>query len=147
MAQQQTLVLIDDIDGSEAEHTVAFSLDGLQYEIDLSTRNIQRLYDILAPFTTKARKVHTEPGAGRRIRRSRTPRTDNRPTAPAASTPRQAETVETAEPAKTKAPETSTAPSRPQVPAALFSNPAEQVTTGPATRPKPHPVALFSPAS
>ena len=31
--------LVDDIDGSTAEETVSFALDGVEYEIDLSTPN------------------------------------------------------------------------------------------------------------
>jgi len=69
MAHQHSVVFIDDIDGSEAAQTVAFSLDGQHYEIDLGTRNIQRLHDVLAPFTSKARKVGGEPGASRRGRK------------------------------------------------------------------------------
>ena len=36
MAQRVSVVLVDDIDASEAAETVAFGLDGAHYEIDLS---------------------------------------------------------------------------------------------------------------
>ena len=41
MAQKVNIVLIDDIDGSEAIETVSFGLDGTSYEIDLSTKNAE----------------------------------------------------------------------------------------------------------
>ena len=61
MAQQVNIVLVDDIDGSAAEETVAFALDGKEYEIDLNAKNAQKLRDALAPFVGHARKA-----AGRR---------------------------------------------------------------------------------
>jgi Lsr2 len=36
VAQKIQTVFIDDVDGSEAEGTVRFGLDGAQYEIDLN---------------------------------------------------------------------------------------------------------------
>ena len=39
MAQKVQVVLVDDIDGGSADETVAFALDGVTYEIDLSTKN------------------------------------------------------------------------------------------------------------
>lgn len=39
MAQRVKIVLIDDVDGATAEETVAFQLDGAEYEIDLSRAN------------------------------------------------------------------------------------------------------------
>jgi len=58
VAQQTTVVLIDDLDGARAVETVAFSLDGAQFEIDLSKRNARALRKALAPFTSVARHVH-----------------------------------------------------------------------------------------
>lgn len=57
MAKQTTVRLIDDIDGSPAEDTVEFGIDGRSYEIDLSEINAGRLRDALAEFTGKARRV------------------------------------------------------------------------------------------
>ena len=37
MAQKVQTFFVDDLDGSEAEGTVLFGLDGTRYEIDLST--------------------------------------------------------------------------------------------------------------
>ncbi|HET6166120.1 MAG TPA: Lsr2 family protein [Marmoricola sp.] len=61
MAQKVNIVLVDDIDGSEAEETVSFALDGKEYEIDLSARNATKLRDAFAPYVGHARKA-----AGRR---------------------------------------------------------------------------------
>ena len=54
MARQTTVTLVDDLDGSEAEEQVEFSVDGRTYEIDLSTVNASRLRDALAPFVSAA---------------------------------------------------------------------------------------------
>jgi hypothetical protein len=61
MAQKVNIVLVDDIDGSEAEETVSFALDGKEYEIDLSAKNAARLRDAFAPYVGHGRKA-----AGRR---------------------------------------------------------------------------------
>jgi hypothetical protein len=49
--------LVDDIDGSQAVTTVSFSLDGHNYEIDLSESHLSALQQALAPFVTAARAV------------------------------------------------------------------------------------------
>ena len=43
MAQHIFVSLVDDIDGSEADETVQFALDGVTYEIDLSAENAEEL--------------------------------------------------------------------------------------------------------
>ncbi|MGH2929205.1 MAG: histone-like nucleoid-structuring protein Lsr2 [Solirubrobacteraceae bacterium] len=62
MAQQVQTFFVDDIDGSEAEATVRFGLDGTDYEIDLSVMHSEQLHRTLAPYLAHARKT---PGAGR----------------------------------------------------------------------------------
>lgn len=72
MATETTIILVDDIDGSEAAETVRFGLDGRDYEIDLSEINAKELRGSLAGFiesgrrykpTTKQRRsVPTRPG-------------------------------------------------------------------------------------
>jgi hypothetical protein len=57
MAQQTIVKLTDDIDGSDAEGTVEFSLDGVSYEIDLSKSNAAKLRDALAGYVSHARRV------------------------------------------------------------------------------------------
>lgn len=59
MARKVQIILIDDLDGSEAEETISFGIDGTSYEIDLSGANAKRLREALAPFTEAARKVPT----------------------------------------------------------------------------------------
>jgi hypothetical protein len=48
MAQKIQTLFIDDLDGSEAEGTVRFGLDGTDYEIDLNAGHAQALRDALA---------------------------------------------------------------------------------------------------
>ena len=62
MAQQVKVILVDDTDGGPAEETVAFGLDGAEYEIDLSAKNAKNFRDALTPWKEKARKT----GGGRR---------------------------------------------------------------------------------
>src|SRR3954463_6253433 len=57
MAQKVQVILVDDIDGGEAEESVAFSLDGVNYEIDLSEGNAASLRDALAPWVGHARRI------------------------------------------------------------------------------------------
>lgn len=57
MAQRVNIVLIDDIDETEATETVTFGLDGVTYEIDLNEDNAARLRDSLAEFVGHGRKV------------------------------------------------------------------------------------------
>ncbi len=49
--------LVDDIDGSKAEETVRFAIDGVEYEVDLSEKNAKKLRDAVAGYAEKARKV------------------------------------------------------------------------------------------
>lgn len=55
MAQQRTIVLTDDLDGSPATETVEFALDGAFYEIELNTKNAKKLRDSLGKFVAGAR--------------------------------------------------------------------------------------------
>lgn len=71
MAQKVQVVLVDDLDGGEAAETVSFALDGVTYEIDLSTENAARLRDEMAPWVGHARRVGGRSGGGRRSSRSR----------------------------------------------------------------------------
>lgn len=67
MAQKVNIVLVDDIDGSDATQTVSFALDGASYEIDLSDENAAALRAALAGYVGVARKSGT---ASKRARRS-----------------------------------------------------------------------------
>jgi hypothetical protein len=57
MAQKIQTLFIDDIDGSEAEGTVRFALDGTDYEIDLNVGNSGALRTTLGTYIAHARKV------------------------------------------------------------------------------------------
>ncbi len=68
MAQQIQTIFIDDIDGGEAAGTVRFSLDGVDYEIDLSIEHTDELHTALGKYIGHARKVG---GASKRAPRGR----------------------------------------------------------------------------
>lgn len=59
MAQRVTVEMVDDLDGTTSEtiDTVTFSLDGVNYEIDLHTDNAERLRAGLAEFVTVAHRL------------------------------------------------------------------------------------------
>ncbi|MGI8310459.1 histone-like nucleoid-structuring protein Lsr2 [Saccharopolyspora hattusasensis] len=57
MAQKVTVQLVDDVDGTPADSTVEFALDGVSYSIDLSSDNAAKLRDSLASFVASARKT------------------------------------------------------------------------------------------
>jgi len=67
MAQKIQTLFIDDIDGSEAEGTIRFALDGTEYEIDLNNDHSGALRNTLATYIAHARKVR---GAARNAPRS-----------------------------------------------------------------------------
>src|SRR5215213_2239381 len=66
MAQKVTVLLVDDIDGGSADETVSFSLDGVSYEIDLSTKNAKTFRDALAQYVGQARRVGGRSARGTR---------------------------------------------------------------------------------
>jgi len=72
MAQKVNIVLVDDVDGSEATETVSFGLDGTSYEIDLSDTNAGGLRNALAPYLGHARKVSGGRRGGRKAASSST---------------------------------------------------------------------------
>ena len=57
MATKTETLLIDDLDGSPAEGTIRFALDGTNYEIDLSSEHAQALREELSPFIDAARRA------------------------------------------------------------------------------------------
>lgn len=57
MAQKVQVLLVDDIDGGTADETVTFGLDGVTYEIDLTSDNAAKLRDAFAQWVASARKV------------------------------------------------------------------------------------------
>ena len=57
MAQKVQVILVDDIDGGEAQETVSFSIDGVSYELDLSKKNAAKLRDTFGQYVGSARRV------------------------------------------------------------------------------------------
>lgn len=87
MAQKVTVQLVDDIDGSVAESSVEFGLDGVAFTIDLSADNADQLRDVLAPYVDSARRV----GGARRpaVKAGPPAKAAEKPAAPAAGTDRE----------------------------------------------------------
>ena len=69
MVRRVEVRLIDDLDGSRADQTIVFALDGQNYAVDLSPTNAQRLRELLAPFVAGARKAGRSTVRPRRARR------------------------------------------------------------------------------
>ncbi len=70
MAQKVSVLLVDDIDGSEAGETISFGLDGTRYEIDLNGEHAQQLREQLERYVKAARKVTGSSGRPARVRRT-----------------------------------------------------------------------------
>ena len=50
-------VLVDDMDGGDADVTIGFVINGDSYSIDLSNKNAEKFYAAIEPFV-KAAKPH-----------------------------------------------------------------------------------------
>jgi hypothetical protein len=57
VASKTVVELFDDLDGGRANETVGFALDGVEYEIDLSSANAARLRDMLADYIAHGHRV------------------------------------------------------------------------------------------
>jgi hypothetical protein len=66
VAQKVNIILVDDIDGSEATETVSFALDGTSYEIDLNDGNANALREAMSGYIGHARKASGGARSGRR---------------------------------------------------------------------------------
>jgi nucleoid-associated protein Lsr2 len=66
LAQKIQTLFIDDLDGSEAEGTVRFGLDGTEHDIDLNAEHARALRDALARYVQAARRARV--GARRSAR-------------------------------------------------------------------------------
>ncbi|WP_433286808.1 histone-like nucleoid-structuring protein Lsr2 [Pseudonocardia sp. CA-142604] len=66
MARVTQVRLVDDLDGGVADSSVAFGLDGKNFEIDLSAKRAAELRSILAPYVGAARRA-----GGTTVRRQR----------------------------------------------------------------------------
>ncbi len=66
MAKKVQVLLVDDIDkSSPADETVSFSLDGVSYEIDLTSDNAAKLRDELAVWIGHAERTGGRRATGR----------------------------------------------------------------------------------
>jgi hypothetical protein len=65
VAARTVVHLIDDVDGGEADETVDFSLDGVDYTIDLSHGNAEGLRKALAEFVSAGRRAGKMAKAGK----------------------------------------------------------------------------------
>lgn len=63
MAQKVQIILEDDLSGGPADQTMRFGLEGVDYQIDLSNENAEKLREALKPFIEVAMKTN---GRGRR---------------------------------------------------------------------------------
>jgi hypothetical protein len=57
MARKVEVKLLDDIDGTNADETVQFAVDGTNYEIDLSSKHADQLRSALALYITNGRRT------------------------------------------------------------------------------------------
>ncbi len=64
MATKTNVILVDDLDGGDAEETILFSLDGRDYEIDLSAANAEDLRASFEPWLNAARRISRSRSAG-----------------------------------------------------------------------------------
>lgn len=76
MARRIVHQLVDDIDGTLLEvgdgETVHFSLNGISYEIDLTTENAQELRSVLEPYIAAGRRSSVAGAARSSSTRKRT---------------------------------------------------------------------------
>jgi Lsr2 len=57
MAKTVSVVVTDDLDGTPDAETVAFSVEGQSYEIDLGQKNLAKLQKSLQPFMDAGRRT------------------------------------------------------------------------------------------
>ncbi|NED92620.1 Lsr2 family protein, partial [Streptomyces sp. SID11233] len=69
-AQKVQVLLVDDLDGGEADETVTFALDGKSYEIDLTTANADKLRGLLEDYIKSGRRTGGRGSAARGKARS-----------------------------------------------------------------------------
>jgi hypothetical protein len=62
MARKVHVQLIDDLSGEDADATVRFSVDGADYEIDLTAAHAAELRGLLEKYVVHARRLRGTPG-------------------------------------------------------------------------------------
>ena len=78
VAQRTQILYIDDIDGSQADGTVRFGVDGTAYEIDLNKKHADQLAKVIRPYVEAARRVPSSRRAASSGRASRHDQSDVR---------------------------------------------------------------------
>jgi hypothetical protein len=79
MARKVQVHLLDDIDGTQADETLRFALDGMNYEIDLSSKHADKLRSVLDKYVKSARRVgRSHPVPTARIRTGGAPTRSDR---------------------------------------------------------------------
>ena len=73
MAQKVQTLYVDDLDGSEADGTIRFGLDGTEYEIDLNAKHTRELRDVLARYVAAGRRVRASTSQSSRSGRKAQP--------------------------------------------------------------------------
>jgi hypothetical protein len=68
MAIRRITFLEDDLDGSKADETVVFAVDGFSYEIELNAAHASELRAAIRPYAGVARKIPSSRGITRPAR-------------------------------------------------------------------------------
>ncbi len=77
MARKVQVHLLDDLDGSQADETLKFGLDGTLYEIDLNAKHADKLRSSLKQYVSHARRTgRGHPASTGRGRGQTSPRTE-----------------------------------------------------------------------
>ena len=63
MARKTTVELVDDLTGEVATESVSFGIDGVEYSIDLTEKNAEKLREVLSVYVDAGQRV-----AGRKRR-------------------------------------------------------------------------------
>jgi hypothetical protein len=66
MTSKVIVLLEDDLDGTKADETIEFGIDGTSYAIDLSDANAKKLRGALDGYVSKARKVSGKRSSSRK---------------------------------------------------------------------------------
>jgi len=66
MSSKVVVLLEDDVDGTRADETIEFGIDGTTYAIDLNDQNAKKLRSALDGYISKARKVSGRRSASRK---------------------------------------------------------------------------------
>jgi hypothetical protein len=66
VASRTIVEVTDDLDGSKADETIQFTIDGTSFEIDLSTAHAKDLRNVLEPYMRAGRKTGSRRDGRRR---------------------------------------------------------------------------------